>query len=647
MNEILWNPKNTKNSNLVKFMSVINTKYNLKLSDYQTLYEWSIKNIPDFWLELLFFSDILYSGDPTNVIEDLTMKPNLKWFPEMSLNFAENLLKHKNSKSLAIVSKNENSKAVKISYEELYLKVTKLAHSMKNLGIKPGDRIAAILPNSHDAVIAMLATTSIGAIWSSCSPDFGVESVTDRFKQIDPKLIFSIQSYSYNGKIFNYCEKLDTIVQHLPSLEHIIISNSKGSNTNRSKDHIDMSDLLKNDASELHFERFPFDHPAFILYTSGTTGLPKSIVHGAGGTLLQHSKELLLHCNANNKDIAFYYSTCGWMMWNWLISFLSVGSTIILYDGSPFFPNKKAMWNLIDELDITIFGTSAKFIDACNTNNLIPSDFAKLDSLVQILSTGSPLSPESFDYIYNKVKNDVLLGSISGGTDIISCFALNNPILPIFRGELQCRGLGMDVGAFNEKGEPVLNEKGELVCSSPFPSMPISFWNDENGEKYFNAYFNKFKNTWAHGDFIEINDHGGVVIYGRSDATLNPGGVRIGTAEIYRIVESLPEVDDSLVIGQEWNNDQRIILFLKLKKTKTLTNKLSDVVKQTIRTSLSPRHVPSLIFQVKDIPYTISGKKVELAVKKIIEGDSVVNQDALSNPESLDLYRSITELSTR
>ena len=305
------------------------------------------------------------------------------------------------------------------------------------------------------------------------------------------------------------------------------------------------------------------------------------------------------------------------------------------------------MWNLIDELDITIFGTSAKFIDACNANNIIPSDFAKLDSLVQILSTGSPLSPESFDYIYNKVKNDVLLGSISGGTDIISCFVLNNPILPIFRGELQCRGLGMDVGAFNEKGEPVLNEKGELVCSSPFPSMPISFWNDENGEKYFNAYFNKFKNTWAHGDFIEINDHGGVVIYGRSDATLNPGGVRIGTAEIYRIVESLPEVDDSLVIGQEWNNDQRIILFLKLKKTKKLTNKLSDVIKQTIKTSLSPRHVPSLIFQVEDIPYTISGKKVELAVKKIIEGDSVVNQDALSNPESLDLYRSIPELSSR
>ncbi len=641
MNEILWNPKNTKKSNLVKFMSIINTKYNLKLNDYQALYDWSVKNIPDFWLELLFFSDILYSGDPTNVVEDLTMKPNLKWFPEMSLNFAENLLKHKKSKSLAIVSKNENSKAVKISYEELYLEVTKLAHSMKNLGIKPGDRIAAILPNSHDAVIAMLATTSIGAIWSSCSPDFGVASVTDRFKQIDPKLIFSIQSYSYNGKIFDYCEKLDTIVQHLPSLEHIIISNPKGSNTNRSKDHIDMSDLMKNDASELHFERFPFDHPAFILYTSGTTGLPKSIVHGAGGTLFQHSKELLLHCNANNEDIAFYYSTCGWMMWNWLISFLSVGSTIVLYDGSPFFPSKKALWNLIDELGITIFGTSAKFIDACNTNNILPSDFAKLDSLVQILSTGSPLSPESFDYIYNKVKNDVLLGSISGGTDIISCFVLNNPILPIFRGELQCRGLGMDVEAFNEKGESVLNEKGELVCSSPFPSMPISFWNDENGEKYFNAYFNKFKNTWAHGDFIEINDHGGVVIYGRSDATLNPGGVRIGTAEIYRIVESLPEVDDSLVIGQEWNNDQRIILFLKLNKTKKLTNKLSDVIKKTIKTSLSPRHVPSLIFQVEDIPYTISGKKVELAVKKIIEGDHVVNQDALSNPESLDLYRSI------
>ena len=645
MNEILWKPKNVNKTKLKDFTNLINDKYTLDIDGYQELYKWSIKKIPNFWSEILEYTEVKYSGDAGNVLSDLEMKPGLKWFPNISLNFAENLLKHKNDE-LAIISKNENSDLVKITYNELYLSVAKLACSLKKLGLKQGDRVAAVLPNSHEAVIAMLATTSIGAIWSSCSPDFGIASVTDRFKQIEPKFIFSIHSYYYNGKSFDFHEKLNSIIENLPSLEKIIISTPGTLQSSKSKPHLDFSDLLENEESEIEFERFPFDHPAFILYTSGTTGLPKSIVHGAGGTLLQHNKELLLHCDATKEDTAFYYTTCGWMMWNWLVSFLSVGSTIVLYDGSPFFPNEKAMWNLIDELDITIFGTSAKFIDACRANDLSPSDFARLDSLKQILSTGSPLVTESFNYVYEHVKKDVLLGSISGGTDIISCFALNNPTLPVYKGELQCRGLGMDVDVFDNNGKSIRNKKGELVCKSPFPSMPISFWNDKSGEKYHNAYFNKFKDTWAHGDFIEVNDHGGVIIYGRSDATLNPGGVRIGTSEIYRVVESFLEVDDSLVIAQEWENDQRIILFLKLREPHIFSEELADTIKKTIRTSLSPRYVPSIILQTKDIPYTISGKKVELAVKKIIEGKEVVNQDALSNPESLDLYKSIPELSS-
>lgn len=643
MNKILWNPNLDSKNNLEEFKNLINSKYALSLDSYQELYEWSVKNIPDFWNNVITYSDIQYSGDTTTVLEDLTMKPAANWFPNTSLNFAENLLNER-SDHLAIISKSEKSDIIKITYNELYLKVAKLANSLKRLGIKPGDRIAAILPNSHEAVIAMLATTSIGAIWSSCSPDFGINSVTDRFKQIEPKIIFSIHSYYYNGKLFDFRKKLNLIVQNLTSLEKIIVSKPAEEEPNKNENILNFLDLLDNNCDEIQFERFPFNHPAFILYTSGTTGLPKSIVHGAGGTLLQHKKELLLHCNASEDDIVFYYTTCGWMMWNWQVSFLSTGSTIVLYDGSPFFPDPTAMWNLIDEIDITIFGTSAKFIDACKSHDLSPNGFAKLDSLKQILSTGSPLVPESFDYVYEKVKKDIRLGSISGGTDIISCFALNSPSIPVYRGELQCRGLGMDVDAFDDNGNSVQNKKGELVCKSPFPSMPISFWNDEKGEKYYNAYFNKFKNVWAHGDFIEINEHGGVVIYGRSDATLNPGGVRIGTAEIYRIVEKFIEVEDSLVVGQEWKNDQRVILFLKLKEGYKLLNTLTDIIKKNIKSSLSPRHVPAIILQIKDIPYTISGKKVELAVKKIIEGKNVVNQDALSNPESLELYKSIPEL---
>jgi acetoacetyl-CoA synthetase len=401
---------------------------------------------------------------------------------------------------------------------------------------------------------------------------------------------------------------------------------------------------LSNDPDPICFEQVPFDHPLYVLYTSGTTGLPKSIVHGTGGTLIQHKKEFLLHCDVDREDTVFYYTTCGWMMWNWLVSFLSTGATIVLYDGSPFYPDPRAMWNLVDELGITIFGTSAKFIDACKNNDLIPRDFASLSSLRTILSTGSPLVDESFDYVYEHIKPTVQLGSISGGTDLISCFALASPVLPVYRGQLQCRGLGMDVDSFDENGNSVRNKKGELVCKSPFPSMPVFFWNDESGERYRKAYFDKYPNVWAHGDFIEINDHGGLKIFGRSDATLNPGGVRIGTAEIYRVVEAFNEVGDSLVIGQEWEGDQRMILFLKLSESCDISDELVSKIKQAIRTNCSPRHVPEIILPTEDIPYTISGKKVEIAVKKIIDGEDVVNRDALANPASLDLYISIPEL---
>jgi len=643
MKKIVWSPKDNCKTQLDSFIHIINKNHDLTINNYFDLYDWSITETRIFWKEALLFTDIFFSGDENNVIEELIMKPGNKWFPNVYLNFAENLLKNR-SDDIAIISKSENSDLIKISYDELYQKVAKLANSLKKLGLEPGDRVAAVLPNSYEAIIAMLATTSIGAIWSSCSPDFGLKSITDRFNQINPKIIFSNRSYQYNGNTFNFDEKLNDIVSNLQSLENVILV-EKEYKKSLSNNYFNFSDLLDNDCAHIIFEKFPFDHPVFILYTSGTTGLPKSIVHGAGGTLLQHKKELLFHCNVSPKDIVFYYTTCGWMMWNWLASFLSTGSTIVLYDGSPFFPNKKSMWNLIDELNITIFGTSAKFIDACKNSNTSPKNFSKLSSLKQILSTGSPLVPESFDYVYDHIKEDVLLGSISGGTDIISCFVLNNPTLPVYRGEIQCRGLGMDVDSFDETGKAVRNQKGELVCKTPFPSMPVSFWDDDNGEKFNNAYFNKYQNTWAHGDFIEINDHGGVIIYGRSDATLNPGGVRIGTAEIYRIVETFKEVEDSLVVGQEWENDQRIILFLKISSRGNFSKLLLNTIKQTIKTSCSPRHVPSIILPVKDIPYTISGKKVELAVKNIIQGNEVFNKDALANPESLDLFRAIPELS--
>ena len=645
MNEILWKPANTSDTHINKFIDIVNTTYDQDLQTYDDLYHWSINNISQFWETSLEYSDIVYQGTYKNVLDSLHIAPGVKWFSGLDLNFAENLLKHRDDET-AIISKIENHPAKQISYKELYTQVEKLSYSLRELGVEKGDRVAGFMPNIPEAVISMLATTSIGAIWSSSSPDFGIKSVTDRFSQIEPKVIFSASAYLYNGKTFSSIDKLQEIIKELPTIEKVIIVDYLKTKPDYSEipKYVDYSKLISKDPGPLEFEQVPFDHPLYVLYTSGTTGLPKSIVHGTGGTLIQHKKEFLLHCDISRDDVVFYYTTCGWMMWNWLVSFLSTGTTIVLYDGSPFYPDPSAMWNMIDELEITIFGTSAKYIDACKNNDVTPMNFTKLSSLRSILSTGSPLVDESFDYVYNHVKPSVQLGSISGGTDLISCFALTSPTLPVYRGELQCRGLGMHVDAFDENGKSVKNKKGELVCRSPFPSMPVFFWNDDDGEKYRKAYFDKFPGVWAHGDFIEINDHGGLKIFGRSDSTLNPGGVRIGTAEIYRVVEAFDEVADSLVIGQEWKGDQRMILFLKLGESVSINDDLTKKLKQSIKSNCSPRHVPEIILSVDDIPYTLSGKKVEIAVKKIVDGEDVVNRDALANPDSLDLYSSIPEL---
>ena len=569
--------------------------------------------------------------------------PGAEWFPGSRINFAENLLRYKDDR-IAIHFQSENYCEKKITYRELYDKVESLAHSLQSIGVKEGDRIIGFLPNIPETVIAMLATTSIGAIWSSCSPDFGIKGALDRFKQIEPKVVFSANGYIYSGKNFDSLEKLNGILNQLPSVIKVVIIDylNQSKNPTTIPNSINFDDFLSDSPEPLTFNQLPFNHPVYIMYSSGTTGLPKSIVHSAGGTLIQQWKELALHCDIKRQDCVFYFTTCGWMMWNWLVTSLSIGCSIVLYDGSPFYPNGEILWELAEKIKISIFGTSAKYLDSCKNTKLQPNKFADLSKLKTILSTGSPLTNDSFDYVYNNVKQDVLLGSISGGTDIISCFALANPILPVFRGELQCKGLGMDIHSFNENGQSITNKKGELVCKSSFPSMPIYFWNDEDGKKYHNAYFTKYENTWYHGDFIRITKEGTMKIFGRSDATLNPGGVRIGTAEIYKVVEALREIEDSLVIGHQKDNDEQIILFCKMKNGKNLTELLISRIKSEIRKNCSPRHVPEIILETKEIPYTINGKKVEIAVKNIMQGEKVSNLDALANPDSLDFYKNIS-----
>ncbi|GAB6888496.1 acetoacetate--CoA ligase [Desulfothermus okinawensis JCM 13304] len=648
MGKLLWKPSEdrVKNSNMFKFLTYVNERFNKSFSTYSELWEWSVTDISNFWAAVWDFVKIIYSRDFDEVVDDPHKMPGAKWFSGAKMNFAENLLRY-NDDHLAIIAFGEDREKRTLTYKELNREVARVAKALKQLGIQPGDRVVGYMPNIPETIIAMLAAASLGATWSSCSPDFGIKGVLDRFGQIKPRVLFTADGYSYKGKKIDSISRVIEVLKQIDSVEKVVVVPFLEENPDISgiKNGVFLDEFKSSETDpSLDFVQLSFSHPHYIMYSSGTTGLPKCMVQSAGGVLINHLKELILHTDLSRDDKIFYFTTCGWMMWNWLVSSLAVGATVVLYDGNPFYPSPKVLWEMAEDVKLSVFGTSAGYISALQNAKVRPKDEFDLSSLRAVLSTGSPLPEEGFEYVYDAIKEDLQLSSISGGTDLNGCFALGNPILPVYSGELQCRGLGMKVYAYDENGKPVYNKKGELVCTAPFPSMPLYFWNDPDGKKYHSAYFDVYPGVWRHGDFIEINDRGGVIIYGRSDATLNPGGVRIGTAEIYRQVEQFEEIEDSLVVGQNWKNDVRVILFVKMNPGYKLDDDLKNRLKRAIRNNASPRHVPDKIIEVPDIPYTLNMKKVEIAVRKVIHNEEVKNKDALRNPESLDYFKNIPEL---
>jgi len=644
----LWRPSETRvrTCTLTAFKHRLEERIGKRLDNYKALHDYSIQEPEAFWLAVATYCDVRAESWGEQVLVDGNKMPGARFFPDARLNFAENLLRRRDD-ATAIVFRAEDQVHRSMNWAELYDGVSRLAAALRAAGVEPGDRCAGFVPNMPEAIMAMLATSAIGATWTSCSPDFGKQGVLDRFGQTEPKILFSADGYFYNGKRHDSRARVADFIGDLPSVERVVflpLLDEQPDVSSVPKATTLATFVARHPAGKIDFAYMPFNHPLYIMYSSGTTGAPKCIVHGAGGTLLQHLKEHQLHTDVRRNDRLFYFTTCGWMMWNWLVSGLASEATVMLYDGSPFYPDGNVLFDFAAEDGITHFGTSAKYIDALAKAGINPIRTHDLKAMRVMTSTGSPLAPEGFDYVYTRIKKDLQLSSISGGTDIISCFMLGCPILPVWRGEIQASGLGMAVEVFNDAGKPVTGEKGELVCTRPFPSMPVGFWNDPDGSRYRAAYFERFENVWCHGDFVERTAHDGLIIYGRSDATLNPGGVRIGTAEIYRQVEQFDQVMESIVIGQEWDNDTRVVLFVVLKDGVTLDEALEKEIKTKIRQSCTPRHVPAKIVQVDDIPRTKSGKITELAVRDIVHGRSVKNREALANPEVLDLFEDIESL---